>query len=86
MNGYGFKCEHLFYIFLKKHYCPFCATELSKRKVSEIVNSESPEAKDYDFEVADVTVKGDMKFTHIELYCNQCNKYYPIKEAKKNKF
>ena len=22
----------------------------------------------------------------IELYCNQCNKYYTIKEAKKNKF
>ena len=31
-------------------------------------------------------VKGDMKFTHIELYCNQCNKYYTIKESKKNKF
>ena len=45
-----------------------------------------PEAKDYDFEVADITVKGDMKFTHIELYCNQCNKYYTIKEVKKNKF
>ena len=35
---------------------------------------------------AKVFVKGDMKFTHIELYCNQCNKYYTIKEAKKNKF
>ena len=64
----------------------FCATESSKRKVSEIVNSESPEAKNHDFWVADTFVKGDMKFIHIELYCNQCNKDYAIKEAKKIKF
>ena len=57
-----------------------------QRKVSEIVNSESQKSKNYDFEVTDITVKGNMKFTHIELYCNQCNKYYTIKEAKKNKF
>lgn len=85
MNGYSFKIENIFYM-LKKHCCPVCATKLLKRKVSEIVNSESPEANNYDFEVADTIVKGDMKFTHIELYCNQCNKYYTIKEAKNNKF
>ena len=57
-----------------------------RKKVSAVINSESPEAKDYDFEVADITVKGDVKFTHVELYCNQCNKHYTIKEAKNNKF
>ena len=86
MNGYSFKCEHFFYTFLKKHYCPVCNAELSKKKISRIVNSESTESKNYDFEIADMFVKGDMKFTHIELYCNQCNKYYTIKEAKRNKF
>ena len=85
MKGYSFKIENILQMF-KKHYCPVCNSELSKRKISEIVNSESPKAKNYDFEVADVFVKGDMKFTHIEFYCNQCNKYYTIKEAKKNKF
>ena len=85
IKGYSFTIENIFQL-LKKHYCPVCNTELSKRKVSEIVNSESPEAKNYDFDVADTFIKGDMKFTHIELYCNQCNKYYTIKEAKKNKF
>jgi hypothetical protein len=59
---------------------------LLRKNVAEIVNSESLEAKNYDFEVADITVKGDMKFTHIEFYCNQCDKYYTVKEAKKNKF
>ena len=86
MNGYSFKCEHFFYTFLKKHYCPNCGNKLLRKKVSTVINSESLEAKDYDFEVADITVKGDMKFTRVELYCNQCNKYYTIKEAKNNKF
>ena len=86
MNGYSFKCEHFFYTFLKKHHCPNCGNKLLRKNVSTVINSESPEAKDYDFEVADITVKGDMKFTHIELYCNQCNKYYTIKEAKNNKY
>ena len=74
------------YFNFKKHYCPVCSTVLSKRKVSKIVNSESPEAKNYDFEVADTFVKGDMKITHIELFGNQCNKYYTNREVKKNKF
>ena len=85
IKGYSFRIENIFQMF-KKHYCPVCSDELSKRKVSEIVNSESLEAKNYDFDVADTFIKGNMKFTHIELYCNQCNKYYTIKEAKKNKF
>ena len=85
IKGYSFKIENIFQMF-KKHYCPVCIAALSKRKVSEIINSESPEAKNHDFCVADTFVKGDMKFIHIELYCNQCNKYYTIKESKKNKF
>ena len=70
----------------QKALLPNCGNKLLRKKVSEVINSESPEAKKYDFEVADVTVKGDMKFIHVELYCNQCNKYYTIKKARKNKF
>ena len=84
IKGYSFECENIFYVF-KKHHCPVCGNKLLRKNVAEIVNSESLEAKNYDFEVADITVKGDMKFTHIEFYCNQCDKYYTVKEAKKNK-
>ena len=70
----------------QKALLPNCGNKLLRKKVSEVINAESPEAKKYDFEVADVTVKGDMKFIHVELYCNQCNKYYTIKEARSNKF
>ncbi len=86
MKGYSFNCENLFYVFLKKHYCPDCGNKLFRKTISKIVNSKSSKAKEYDFEVADITVKGDMKFTHIEFYCNQCNKYYTVKESKNNNF
>ncbi len=86
MNGYSFKCEHLFYLLFKKHYCPKCGNKLLRKAISESVNSESPLAKYYDFDVADITVKGDMIFVHIELYCSKCKKYYTVKEAKNNKF
>ena len=85
IKGYSFECENIFYVF-KQHHCPVCGNKLLRKNVAEIVNSESLEAKNYDFEVADITVKGDMKFTHIEFYCNQCDKYYTVKEAKKNRF
>ena len=86
MSGYSFNCQHLFYTFFKKHSCPNCGNKLSKKTVSQILNSKSSLAKKCDFEVADITVKGDMVFTHIEFYCSQCNKYYTVKEAKENKF
>ena len=43
-----------FYVHWKKHFCPKCGKKLELRYVSKIVNSNSPEAKDYDFSVGDV--------------------------------
>ena len=86
MNGYSFKCSNPFYVFLKKHYCPHCGNELLREKITETVNAKSPLAKRHNFEVADITVKGNMNFVHIEFYCNKCKRYYTVKEAKKNKF
>jgi len=86
VNGYRFICENPFFVYFRKHQCPNCDNKLLRKKVSVIVNSESPEAKNYDFEIADITCKGDVKFTHIEFYCNQCNKYYTVKEIKNTKF
>lgn len=42
-----------FYVHLKKHVCPKCGSKVELRYVSKIVNSKSPEAKDYDFSVGD---------------------------------
>lgn len=78
IKGYSFKCEKPFFVYCKKHYCPSCGDLLAREKVSEIIHSDSEEAKNYDFEVADITVKGNMKFTHIEFHCPNCQKNYSI--------
>ena len=72
IKGYSFKCETPFFVYFKKHFCPCCGNRLIRQKVSEIVHSDSEEAKNHDFEVADSTVKGNMKFTHIEFFCPVC--------------
>lgn len=42
-----------FYVHWKKHFCPKCGGKLELRYMSKIVNSDSPEAKDYDCSVGD---------------------------------
>ena len=86
IKGYSFKCENPFFVYLKKHYCPYCGEKLIRKKVSKIIHSDSEEAKNYDFEVADITVKDNMKFNHIEFYCSVCQKQYTVKETKENDF
>lgn len=82
IKGYSFKCENVFFVYFKKHYCPSCGNKLTRKRVSVIVNSDSAEARNYDFEVVDTVVKGNVKFTHIEFFCPVCQRYYKVKEIK----
>ena len=84
IKGYSYKCENLFFVYLKKHHCPYCGRLLIRKKISKIVHSDSDEAKNYDFDIADNIVKGNVKFTHIEFFCSACKKQYSVKEIKGN--
>ncbi len=84
IKGYSFKCEDPFFVYLNKHYCPQCGRRLVTKKVSEAIHSDSEGAKGRDFEVADITVKENMKYTHIEFFCENCRKRYTVKETKAN--
>lgn len=66
----------------KKHYCPQCKALLKTVKVSKIVNSQSPEAKDFDFSCGDGFLTGDVKFTWKELECPTCNRHLTVREMK----
>ena len=81
-KGYSFQCPSPFFVYLKKHRCPCCGEKLLRKKVSKIIHSDSEDAKHYDFEIADTTVKGNVKFTHIEFFCPACQKQYTVKEIK----
>lgn len=52
-----------FYSVFRRHYCPTChQTKLTRVKTSKIVNSKSPEAKNYDFSLGDSFMVGDVEF------------------------
>jgi hypothetical protein len=72
-----------FYLRFKKHFCPICNELLSPIKVSNVVNSESKEAKEFDFALSDGYMIGNIKFIWNEFSCKTCNKNYSVNEIKK---
>ena len=72
-----------FYVHCKKHVCPECGSKVELRYVSKIVNSKSPEAKDYDFSVGDTFFVGDVQFRTRYFYCPKCLLDISFKEMKK---
>ncbi len=74
--------DDIFYTVFKKHFCPQCGEKLKRIKVSKVVNSGSPEAKDYDFADADSFMTGDVEFIWKEFYCERCKKQISVSEMK----
>lgn len=77
-------------LFMKwgKHLCPVCNGKLKKTKASKIVNSDSEEAKNYDFSAPDGYMTGNVKFIRTEFCCTGCGKSFSageIYQAEKNK-
>lgn len=73
----------IFYTIFKKNYCPACETKLTRVKTSKIVNSKSPEAKNYDFTLGDSFMVGNVEFIWKEFYCPTCKKRIPIDEMRR---
>lgn len=67
----------------KKHFCPSCKTVLRRKKREVVVNSESEEAKNYDFSCVDTYLRGNIKFVTFYFECSGCGAVYEISELKK---
>lgn len=70
------------YVYCLQHRCPQCNSKLVKVKVSKIVNSNSPEAKEFDFETLDNCMIGDVKFVWTEFHCSNCKINITVDEMK----
>ena len=73
----------LFYVYFKRHHCPLCGTKLKTSYYSVIVNSDSPEAKKYDFSVGDSYVTGDLEFRTMCFKCPKCEIKISFDEMKR---
>jgi len=74
--------KRLFYVNFLKHYCPTCHSRLKKIKVSQIVNSNSPEAANFDFHTVDTYMVGNVKFIWTEFYCPKCEQRFTVEEIR----
>lgn len=72
----------MFYTLFKKHYCPNCKNKLKLVKKSKTVNSNSPEAKNYDFNLGDGFMEGNVKFVWKEFECAMCQKEFTVNEIR----
>jgi len=85
-NAIKYICDATpFYVHWKKHFCPKCGKKLELRYISKIVNSNSPEAKDYDFSVGDTFFVGNVEFRTRYLHCTNCKLNISFKEMKQQK-
>ena len=73
----------LIFVYLKKHKCPKCSTTLNVEQESVVVNSKSPEAKNYDFSNFDTFMLGDVKFINDIFACPGCGNRISIEEMKR---
>lgn len=81
--GRKYENNDIIYTVFKKHNCPECGSKLSRKKASKIVNSQSPESKDYDLSLGDSFMSGDLEFIWKEFYCPVCKKRIPIDEIRR---
>lgn len=79
----GFKWDFNGFFYRKrKHYCAICGELLTTIKQEKIINSESDEAKYYDFSNGDTYMFGNVKFINFALKCPSCDALYSIREQK----
>lgn len=75
---------NFYYTYLKKHYCPECGRRVQTRYMDKSIDSDSPEAKEYDFS----NTEGRIKLRTIYFYCPDCKKdisFDDMKGFEKNK-
>ena len=63
---------------IKKHYCPYCKSLLQVKRKAQIVNSESEEAKGFNFYIYGGGSGGNYKFSWDVFYCINCDKEMSI--------
>jgi len=80
----GHKRYYSIFARLGKHYCPYCYNLLQLKRKKQIVNSESEEAKDFDFTLMfeGSNLHGNIEFTWDLLYCKHCDLEISVRDMK----
>ena len=84
INGHKRIYDDVIWVNLRNHFCPDCDEVVNVTTESKVVNSKSPEAKNYDFSDAcgEVNMVGNIKFTWTVFECPVCKRRFSVKEMK----
>ena len=84
-NGVKYICKASpIYLYLKKHFCPNCGSRVIVKCKSQLVDSKSEDAANYDFTISDTTLVGTVEFRTVMFYCEKCDAYISIPEMKRS--
>jgi len=72
------------YIHVKKHKCIYCGEKVVPSFQTTVVNSFSPEAKNYDFTIGNTFFPGNCAFKTRCFYCPGCGRYISVREMKES--
>ena len=78
----GYRDKYVVSARIGKHYCPYCRGLLQVKRKTQIVNSESAEAKNFNFSVYGGSQKGNIRFTWDVYYCENCDKELSIADIR----
>lgn len=70
------------YMRLMKHNCPVCNNQLKVVKLTKVVKAKSREAKQFDFNVCNMSLGDKVKFVWYEFKCRECDLRFSEKEIK----
>ena len=79
----GFNIDYSISARIGKHYCPYCSDLLQIKRIKRIVNSESEEAKNFDFSSPAGSLVGNIEFRWDVFYCANCNKELSIRDMRR---
>ena len=84
IHGYKKEWQSPFWVNLRNHFCPDCDETVNVTTESKVVNSKSPEAKNYDFSDAcgETNLVGNIKFTWTVFECPVCKRRFTVSEMK----
>lgn len=80
IHGVSYQYNCSWFYLRKRHFCPNCKAVLQRKKREVVVNSESEEAKNYDFSCVDTYLHGNIKFVTFYFECPCCRTAYEIRE------
>lgn len=74
--------DSIFYLFIRKHYCPNCRNKLKVKYRSNVINSDEKSIMSSEFKMGKYYFSGDKIIKTPIFHCEKCSSDFLISEIK----